>query len=517
MADVISLLADRYRIEREIGRGGTAVVYLAHDLKHDRAVALKMLLPQLAANVGKERFLREIQIAAKLVHSRIVALYDSGESDGQLYYVMPFVEGESLRNRMNREQQLPLDEALRITRDIANALAYAHDRGVVHRDIKPENVLLHHGDAMVTDFGIARALAESSSQVLTLTGIVLGTPHYMSPEQAAGSSPIDGRSDVYSLGCVLYEMLAGHPPFSGKTTPEILARHALDPMPRLSAARPDVPELVETVLRKALAKSPAQRFGKITTFAAALDIDRISVHPYEKAVPVPTNKGTDECARTLSRFRTVLGLAATLTAITAVVDLTILHAPVLLLGAILFVPALIAHECGRLSRRGIRLKAVMFGIPEASMQEADFGTFATNVEGAHKARAQIVSTFAALSHAEQTRLRPVVLAADRSVAAVTLTAKRLRSLEDQIAAERSASKNISPRSSGRPRILDELFDARLALTSRLEVLNGQLASLVYLISRADRLEHSVLLATLDEIETEVLAVTTPHAGSQQRL
>jgi eukaryotic-like serine/threonine-protein kinase len=237
-------LSDRYRVEREIGRGGNAVVYLAHDIKHDRLVALKVLLPELAMSVGKDRFLREIRIAAKLSHPHILPLHDSGEVGGTLYYVMPYVESESLRARLQREHQLPLDDALRITREVATALAFAHGEGIVHRDVKPENILLLRGMAVVADFGIARALAEAGKDGLTRGGIAVGSPDYMSPEQAAGNREVDGRSDQYALACVLYEMLAGHPPFTGATSQEILSRHALDTVPRLTAARMNVPPAV---------------------------------------------------------------------------------------------------------------------------------------------------------------------------------------------------------------------------------------------------------------------------------
>src|SRR2546426_2622357 len=237
-----------------------ATVYLAEDLKHHRPVALKVLKPELAAALGHERFLREIEIAARLNHPHILTLHDSGEAAGFLYYVMPFVEGESLRDRLNREKQLPLDDALQIAREAADALSYAHSHDVVHRDIKPENILLESGHAVVTDFGIARAITAAGRAQLTETGIAVGTPAYMSPEQGAGSQELDGRSDIYSLGCVLYEMLAGHPPFTGGTAQEMLARHSLDAVPLLTAARPTVPTAVVRAVNTALAKMPADRF-----------------------------------------------------------------------------------------------------------------------------------------------------------------------------------------------------------------------------------------------------------------
>jgi len=212
-----SALSDRYRIERELGKGGMATVYLAHDLRHDRQVAIKVLRPELTAALGHERFLREITTTANLRHPHILPLHESGAAGEFLYYVMPFVEGESLRDRLIREKQLPVDDALQIAREVADALSYAHSRGLVHRDIKPENILLERGHAVVADFGIARAITAAETETLTQTGLAVGTPLYMSPEQAAGERSLDGRSDLYSLGCVLYEMLAGEPPYTGPT------------------------------------------------------------------------------------------------------------------------------------------------------------------------------------------------------------------------------------------------------------------------------------------------------------
>src|SRR3990172_6937736 len=221
-------LAGRYRIERQLGSGGMATVYLAEDLKHHRQVALKVLRPELAAVLGPERFLREIEIAAKLNHPHILPLFDSGEAEGVLYYVMPYVAGESLRERLSREKQLGIEDALQIAREVADALDYAHRRGVVHRDIKPENILLEERLAAVADFGIARGISVAGGERITATGVAVGTPEYMSPEQASGRGELDGRSDIYALGCVFYEMLAGHPPFTGTTAQEILARHSMD-------------------------------------------------------------------------------------------------------------------------------------------------------------------------------------------------------------------------------------------------------------------------------------------------
>src|SRR5205823_3918390 len=263
-------LADRYALARELGRGGMAVVFLARDLRHDRPVAIKVLRQEIAAALGAERFLREIQIAAKLHHPHILPLYDSGAAGELLYYVMPYVEGESLRQRLEREKQLPVEEALAITRQVAGALAYAHRNDVVHRDIKPENILLESGEAVVADFGIARAIRAAGGDKLTHTGMAIGTPLYMSPEQAVAGEGLDGRSDQYSLACVLYEMLAGHPPFLGGTAQEILARHTMDPVPSLRTARATVPGVVERALARALAKLPADRYATALQFAEAL-------------------------------------------------------------------------------------------------------------------------------------------------------------------------------------------------------------------------------------------------------
>ncbi len=263
-------LAGRYRLARELGAGGMATVYLAEDLKHHRQVALKVLRPELAAALGAERFLREIEIAAGLHHPHILPLYDSGEADGFLYYVMPYVEGESLRDRLTREKQLPLDNALQIAREVADALSYAHSHAVVHRDIKPENILLESGHAVVADFGIARAISAAGGETLTGTGVAIGTPAYMSPEQAAGDHNLDGRSDLYSLGCVLYEMLGGQPPFTGPTIESVVHQHlAVEPR-AITQLRPAVPAEVAAALARALAKMPADRFNPVGQFAEAL-------------------------------------------------------------------------------------------------------------------------------------------------------------------------------------------------------------------------------------------------------
>src|SRR5881296_2812382 len=261
LARLRGALADRYAIDRELGHGGTATVYLAQDLKHGRAVAIKVLRPEIAAALGPERFLREIEVAARLTHPHILALHDSGQTGGSLFYVMPYIEGESLRDRLEREGQLPLEEALRISREVAAALSYAHSQDVVHRDIKPENILLSGGEAVVTDFGIAAAVDAAAGGKLTQTGIVLGTPAYMSPEQASGERALDGRSDVYSLGCLLYEMLAGEPPFTGPTAQAIIAKRFTDPVPSVRRLRETVPVPMDQAIAKALARAPADRFA----------------------------------------------------------------------------------------------------------------------------------------------------------------------------------------------------------------------------------------------------------------
>ena len=266
-----SALAPRYLVRRELGAGGMAVVYLAEDPRHGRQVAVKVMRPELAAALGPERFLREIRIAARLRHPHIVPLYDSGEADGLLYYVMPYVEGESLRDRLRRERQLPVDEALGIAREVADALAHAHEHELIHRDIKPENILLEGGHALVADFGIARAVGSAATtQVTTATGLAIGTPAYMSPEQALGDTAVDARSDIYALGCVLYEMLAGEPPYTGPTPQAIMARQLAEPVRSLRIVRDAVPDLLERAVMRALARVPADRFRSAAAFRDAL-------------------------------------------------------------------------------------------------------------------------------------------------------------------------------------------------------------------------------------------------------
>ena len=270
VARLTTALAGRYAIERELGQGGMATVYLAQDIRHDRKVALKVLRPELAAVIGAARFLQEIKTTANLQHPHILSLHDSGEVDGTVFYVMPFIDGESLRDRLTRDKQLPIDEALRVAREVADALGYAHERGIIHRDIKPENILLQRGHALVADFGIALAASKTGSSRMTETGMSLGTPHYMSPEQAMGDRDLSPRSDVYALGCVCYEMLCGEPPFTGPTPQAIVARVMTEAPRSLRSQRQTVPENVEAAVLQALEKLPADRFGSAAEFAAAL-------------------------------------------------------------------------------------------------------------------------------------------------------------------------------------------------------------------------------------------------------
>jgi serine/threonine-protein kinase len=281
-------LAGRYEIEREIGRGGMATVYRARDTQHDRPVALKVLHPELAASLGAERFQREIRLAARLQHPHILGVYDSGETDGYLWFTMPFVEGESLRDRITRERQLSVADAVRITREVALALDFAHRHGVVHRDIKPENILLIDGQAMLADFGIARALAAGDDTNLTGTGMSIGTPGYMSPEQAAGEKAIDARTDIYSLGCVLYEMLAGEPPFTGPTMQAVIARVMTETARPLDVVRQAVSRQLAGAVAQAMAKTPADRPATAGDFARLLE-STASI-PAAAPLPVPARR-----------------------------------------------------------------------------------------------------------------------------------------------------------------------------------------------------------------------------------
>jgi serine/threonine-protein kinase len=310
LASLQSALTDRYRIERELGAGGMATVYLAEDVKHRRRVAVKVLKPELAASIGAERFLREIETTANLRHPHILPLYDSGDAGGFLFYVMPLVEGETLRARLTRERQLPIDDALRIAREVADALSYAHARGVIHRDIKPENILLESGHAVVADFGIARAVRAAGGDSLTLTGMSIGTPMYMSPEQATGDPDLDGRSDLYSLACVLFEMLAGQPPFTGPTAEAITRQHLVADPPPVTNLRPAVPAAVMSTLQRALAKNPADRFNPVAQFAEAIQPAVIAT----AAAPTPARAPSGSPRRRLTGVLTLAVIAVVVAA-----------------------------------------------------------------------------------------------------------------------------------------------------------------------------------------------------------
>ena len=267
---IAAALGGRYAIEREVAHGGMATVYLARDVRHDRRVAVKVMRDEVASLIGAERFLEEIRVTASLQHPHILPLFDSGSAGGLLWYVMPFVDGETLRSRLTREPRLPLDDALRITREVAEALDHAHARGIVHRDVKPENVLLHEGHALVADFGIALALEHAGGERLTRTGLTLGTPLYMAPEQAAGERALDARVDIYALGAVLYEMLVGEPPFAAESRQVIIQRTLSEPPASLIGKRAEVTPRLDAAVRRALAKRPDDRFSTATELAAAL-------------------------------------------------------------------------------------------------------------------------------------------------------------------------------------------------------------------------------------------------------
>ncbi|MBL8979143.1 MAG: serine/threonine protein kinase, partial [Gemmatimonadetes bacterium] len=298
MSRLGAALADRYRIERELGQGGMATVYLAHDLKHDRQVAIKVLRAELGAVLGAERFLAEIKVTANLQHPNLLPLFDSGttgrRTDGPtdllpesfFYYVMPYVEGETLRARLERERQLPVDDVVRLVTLMAGALDYAHARGVIHRDLKPENILLQAGQPVIADFGIALAVAQAGGSRITETGLSLGTPHYMSPEQATGDRVIDARSDQYALGAVTYEMLSGEPPHTGPTSQAIIARLMTEAPRSVRATRPAVTPAMDAAIQRALAKPPADRFASCGEFAAALAAGAVT--PAEPASPRST-------------------------------------------------------------------------------------------------------------------------------------------------------------------------------------------------------------------------------------
>ncbi|MBA3894743.1 MAG: serine/threonine-protein kinase [Gemmatimonadales bacterium] len=300
-------LGHGYRVERKLGQGGMATVYLAEDLKHDRKVAVKVLRPELAAVIGAERFLREIKTIATLQHPHILGIIDSGQVDGTAYYVMPFVEGESLRDRLEREKQLPIADAVRIAGEVAAALDYAHRHGVIHRDIKPENILLHDGAALVADFGIALAASKGGGARMTETGMSLGTPHYMSPEQAMGEREITARSDVYALGAMTYEMLVGDPPFTGSTAQAVVAKVMTERPRPIYPQRDTVPPAVEHAVLTALEKLPADRFATAAQFAEALHA------PSDTArTRIPTGAHSGGAARWRDRLRdpVVVGLTA---------------------------------------------------------------------------------------------------------------------------------------------------------------------------------------------------------------
>ncbi|HKY99340.1 MAG TPA: protein kinase [Gemmatimonadaceae bacterium] len=305
-----SALSDRYRIERELGKGGMATVYLAEDLRHGRKVAVKVLLPELAAVLGAERFLSEIHVTAALQHPHILPLFDSGQADGQLFYVMPYVEGESLRSRLDRERQLPIDDALRIAREVGSALSYAHRHHVIHRDIKPENILLHDGHALVADFGIALAVTSAGGGRLTQTGLSLGTPQYMSPEQATGEREIDARSDLYSLAAVTYEMLASEPPHTGNTMQAVIARMLTERPRSVRSLRPSVPDHVASALDVALERIPADRWNSIDEFENALDGKIVRSGTGGRDTIAAPRKSSASSRTSILRHPVTIGLAA---------------------------------------------------------------------------------------------------------------------------------------------------------------------------------------------------------------
>ena len=313
-ARLSAALTDCYRIDHELGAGGMATVYLAHDLKHDRDVAIKVLHPDLGAAHGGERFLREIRTTARLQHPHILPLLDSGDADGLLYYVMPLVTGEALRARLERERQLPIADAVRSAREVASALDYAHRQNVIHRDITPENILLHDGSALVADFGIALAVQSAGGQRMTQTGLSLGTPQYMSPEQAMGERTIDARSDIYALGAVTYEMIAGDAPFTGSSVQAIVAKVINSESERLSVVRKIVPPYIEHAVLTALAKLPADRYASAAEFSTALSSNSGATYA------TPSTIAPRDLARSLGAQRITMA-ALVVTALTAAVAL----------------------------------------------------------------------------------------------------------------------------------------------------------------------------------------------------
>ena len=307
-------LADRYRIERELGAGGMATVYLAHDIKHDRKVAIKVLRPELGAVLGGERFVNEIRTTANLQHPNLLPLFDSGEADGLLFYVMPYVEGQTLRQRLDSERQLPVDETMRLVSLLAGALDFAHARGVVHRDLKPENILLQAGQPIIADFGITLAVAQAGGERVTETGLSLGTPHYMSPEQAAGTHTVDARSDQYALGAATYEMLTGEPPHTGPTTPAIVARLMTERPRDVRATRPAVPAGVDVAVLRALEKSPADRFASCGAFADALAAGVRDTDAMSGVTPDRTTQPRASTGRRVGAIGVLVTLAVLVTA-----------------------------------------------------------------------------------------------------------------------------------------------------------------------------------------------------------
>src|SRR5687768_11152516 len=305
-----SALHGRYTIDREIGRGGMATVYLARDVRHNRHVALKVLNPELGAVLGVERFLAEIEVTANLQHPNLLPLFDSGEANGLLFYVMPFIQGESLRARLDREKQLPVDEAIRITTAIAGALDYAHRHAVIHRDLKPENILMHEGQPLIADFGIALAVSNAGGARITQTGLSLGTPQYMSPEQATGDRVVDGRTDIYSLGAMAYEMLVGDPPHHASTSQAIIAKVLTERPTSVRTSRPSVPPHVDGAIGKALEKLAADRFATAKEFAEAIEGKGTALHATGYAAQATAVRGGTARARELAAWGLVVSLAA---------------------------------------------------------------------------------------------------------------------------------------------------------------------------------------------------------------
>ncbi len=316
---LITALADRYRIERELGQGGMATVYLAEDVKHRRQVAVKVLRPELAAALGPERFMQEIEIAARLQHPHILPVHDSGEAGGFLFYVMPYVEGESLRERLLHKGELPIHDAVRLLIEIADALAYAHSRGVVHRDIKPENIMLSGRHALVTDFGVAKAVSEASGRnKLTTAGVALGTPAYMAPEQASADPNLDQRVDIYALGVMGYELLSGSPPFTGGTPQQVLAAHVTTSPEPVTARRPTVSPALATVIMKALEKRPADRWQTADELLAQLEP---LATPSGGMTPTETRPTSAAPGRQRGGWRAVAGIGAAVAVLAAAIVL----------------------------------------------------------------------------------------------------------------------------------------------------------------------------------------------------